>query len=106
MSVNRNVTTPEGRPPADTRTGCHTTPTSTGQSRLTFETLECRLFRDAVQICTDLVDLVVGIRHDGGGGHCLAFVGERFVSLVAENLTEVGNRSVDLGKGRRGERAE
>ena len=29
MSVNRNVTTPEGRPPADTRTGCHTLPSFT-----------------------------------------------------------------------------
>jgi len=37
MSVNRNVTTPEGRPPADTRTESHNMPTSIGQSRLTFE---------------------------------------------------------------------
>jgi hypothetical protein len=26
--VNRNVTTPEGGPPADTRAGCHTKPTT------------------------------------------------------------------------------
>jgi hypothetical protein len=47
MSVNRKVTTPEGRSPVDTRTGCHKLPTSRGQLRRTFETLVCRLFRDA-----------------------------------------------------------
>jgi len=35
-SVNRNVTTPEGGPPADTRTGCHTKPTSTQQTATDF----------------------------------------------------------------------
>jgi hypothetical protein len=29
ISVNRNVTTPEGDPPSDTRTGCHTEPRPT-----------------------------------------------------------------------------
>src|ERR1700756_4663061 len=38
-SVNKNVTTPEGGPPADTRTGCHTKPTTTQQTATTFETL-------------------------------------------------------------------
>src|ERR1700733_10546555 len=41
-SVNRNVTTPEGGPSADTRTGCHTEPSSMGQLRLTFKTCKCR----------------------------------------------------------------
>ncbi len=36
ISVNRNVTTPEGGPPADTRTGCHTKPTSTQQTATDF----------------------------------------------------------------------
>ena len=31
ISVNRKVTIPEGGPPADTRTGCHTKPTTTQQ---------------------------------------------------------------------------
>src|SRR6185312_15638968 len=49
ISVNRNVTTPDGRTPPDTRTGCHIEPSSTRQSRLTFETLETRVLRDRVQ---------------------------------------------------------
>ena len=36
ISVNRNVTTPEGGPPADTRTGCHTKPTTTQQTATDF----------------------------------------------------------------------
>ena len=43
MSVNRNVTTPEGRPPVDTRTGCHKMPTQPAN----LDTVETRLFRDA-----------------------------------------------------------
>jgi hypothetical protein len=35
-SVNRNVTTPEGGPPADTRKGCHTKPTSMQQTATDF----------------------------------------------------------------------
>src|ERR1700739_2275746 len=35
-SVNRNVTTPEGGPPADTRTGCHTKPTTIQQTATDF----------------------------------------------------------------------
>jgi hypothetical protein len=46
ISVNSNVTPPVGGSPADTRTECHTKPSSIRQSRLTFETLEFRLFRD------------------------------------------------------------
>ena len=37
--------------------------------RLTFETLVCRLFRDSVQFCSGLVDLVVCVGHHLGGGH-------------------------------------
>ena len=51
-----------------------------------FETLVCRLFRDSVQFCSGLVDLVVGVGHHGGGGHRLALAGERFVGLVAEDI--------------------
>ncbi len=36
ISVNKNVTTPEGGPSADTRTGCHTEPTSTQQTATDF----------------------------------------------------------------------
>ena len=42
ISVNRNVTTPDGGTPADTRTGCHTQPSSRLEPRLTFQTLVCR----------------------------------------------------------------
>src|SRR6185437_15003520 len=34
-------------------------------------------FRDGVQFCSGLVDLVVCVRHPGGGGHRLALAGER-----------------------------
>ena len=34
-------------------------PVQRGQSRLTFETLVTRLFRDGIQFCSGLVDLVV-----------------------------------------------
>ena len=66
-------------------------------STQSFETLECRLFRDGVQLCTGLVDLVVCIRHHGGGTHRLALAGERFVGLVAEDVAEVGDRGGDFG---------
>ena len=46
ISVNKKVTTPEGGPPADTRTECHTKAGYRGQLRLTFETLVSRLFQD------------------------------------------------------------
>ena len=52
-----------------------------------FETLVCRLFRDAVEFCSGLVDLVVCVRHHVGGGHRCALAYERFVGLVAEDLT-------------------
>jgi hypothetical protein len=50
----------------------------------------CGLFRDGVQFCSGLVDLVVGVGHDGGGGHRFALAGERFVGLVAEHVAQVG----------------
>src|ERR1700754_4958553 len=36
-----------------------------------------------------LVDLVVGVRRHGGGGHRLALAGERLVGLIAEDIAEV-----------------
>ena len=42
------------------------------------------LFRDGVQFGSGLVDLVVGVVRHFGGGHRLAFAGERFVGVVAE----------------------
>ena len=58
------------------------------------------LFRDGVQLCSGLVDLVICVGHHGGGGHRLTLAGERFVDLVAEDIAEVGDRGVDLGIGR------
>ena len=66
-------------------------------SRITLGCRICGLFRDGVQFCSGLVDLVVGVGHHGGGGHRLALVGERFVGLVAEHFAQVGDRGVDLG---------
>jgi hypothetical protein len=51
------------------------------------------------EFCSGLVDLVVGVRHHGGGGHRLALAGERFIGLVAEDFAEVGDRGGDLGEG-------
>jgi hypothetical protein len=56
-----------------------------------FETLISRLFRDGVQFCSGLVDLVVYGGHYGGGAHRLALAGERFEGLVTEDITEVGS---------------
>ena len=39
--MNRNVTTPEGGPPADRRTGCHTKPTTTQQTATDFRDSQC-----------------------------------------------------------------
>ena len=54
------------------------------------------LFRDGVQFCSGLVDLVVCVGRHGGGGHRFALAGERFVGLVAEDVAEVGDRGGDL----------
>ena len=48
ISVNKNVTTPEGGRPGDTCTGCHTSPRQRCQPKRTFETLVSGLFRDMV----------------------------------------------------------
>ena len=56
-----------------------------------------QLFRDSVQFCSGLVDLVVGVGSHGGDCHRFALAGERFVVLVAEDIAEVGDRRVDLG---------
>ena len=88
------------------RTGCPLSPVQRGQSRLTFETLVTRLFRDGVQFCSGLVDLVVCVGHNLGGGHRLTLAGERFVGLVAEHITKVSDRSADLRDRRRGEGIE
>jgi hypothetical protein len=57
--------------------------------RPSFETFITRLFRDGVQFCSGLVDLVVCVFGHGGGGHRLALAGERFVGLVAEDFAQV-----------------
>jgi hypothetical protein len=51
--------------------------------RRTSASRRCPLFRDCVQLCSGLVDLVVGIVRQRGGGHQLALAGERFVGLVS-----------------------
>ena len=55
-----------------------TTPAASVMRR-SLETLVCRLFRDSVQFCSGLVDLVVCVGRHGGGGHRLTLAGERFV---------------------------
>src|ERR1700752_1169408 len=54
--------------------------------------LVCGLFRDRVEVCSGLVDLVVGVGQHGGGGHRLSLAGERFVGRVAEDVAEVRDR--------------
>ena len=53
--------------------------------------------RDSVQFCSGLVDLVVCVGRNGGGGHRLALTGERFVGLVAKDIAQVSDCGVDLG---------
>ena len=50
------------------------------------------LFRDGLQLCSGLVDLVVGVGHHLGGGHRLTLAGERFVGRLTEDIAEVGDR--------------
>ena len=68
------------------------------------ERLISRLFRDGVQFCSGLVDLVVGVGRHGGGGHRLTFAGERFVGRVAETsrrwviaVVNSGNAAAEIG---------
>ena len=56
------------------------------------------LFRDGVQFCSGLVDLVVCVRRYGGGSHRLALAGERFVGLVAEDIAEMLDRGGESGE--------
>ena len=73
--------------------------------RRTSASRRCPLFRDSVQLRSRLVDLVVCVGHHFRGGHRFAIVGERFVGLVADDFTQVGDRGVELGVsfGERGE---
>jgi hypothetical protein len=48
--------------------------------------IKCGLFRDSIQFCLGLVDLVVCVGHHCGGGHRLAVVDKRFEGRVAENI--------------------
>jgi hypothetical protein len=48
------------------------------------------------EFCSGLVDLVVCVRHHGGG-HRLTLAGERFVGRLTEDLTQVGDRGAELG---------
>jgi hypothetical protein len=50
-----------------------------------------------VQFCSGLVDLVVGECRHCGGGHGLALGYERLVGLFAEDITQMGNRGINLG---------
>ncbi len=68
--------------------------------------LECGLFRDSIQFCSGLVDLVACVGHNLGGGHRLALAGERFVGLVAKDVAEVGDRGAEFGNPHCGEGIE
>ena len=46
----------------------------------------------------------MGVGRHGGGGHRFALVGERFISLVAEDIAQVGDRGGDFGDPPCGER--
>ena len=64
-------------------------PTSTLPTEKNFRDSHIRLFRDSLQLCSGLVDLVIGVCRHVGGGHRLALMGKRIVSLVTEDLTQV-----------------
>jgi hypothetical protein len=55
------------------------------------------LFRDGVQFCSGLVDLVGCVRHHLGSGHRLTLAGERFVGLIAKDFTELGYGGAQIG---------
>jgi len=50
------------------------------------------------EFCSGLVDLVLCVGGHGGGGHRLTLAGERFIGLVAEDITP-GGRSRRESKG-------
>jgi hypothetical protein len=62
----------EAAPRGDARADAAVSALSVGDSETKFRDLICRLFRNGIQFCSGLVDLVVGVRRDGGGGHRLA----------------------------------
>ena len=64
------------------------------------------LFRDGVQFCSGLVDLVVCVGRHGGGGHRFPLAGERLVGLVAEDIAEVGDGGADFRRSRGSEVVE
>ena len=67
---------------------------------------DTRLSRNSTRLfefCSGLVDSVVCVGRHGGGGHCLALAGERFVGRVAEDIAEVSNRGGDFGDPRCGD---
>src|SRR5258708_15991517 len=56
--------------------------------------LDTRLAQNSTRVfecCSGLVDLVVCVGRNGGGGHRLTLAGERFVGLVAEDVAEGGD---------------
>src|SRR5262245_40048486 len=55
-----------------------------------------QLFRDSVQLCSGLVDLVVGVGHHSGGGHRFTLAGQRFVGLAAEHIAQACDRGAKL----------
>jgi len=61
------------------------------------------LFRDCVQRCSGLLDLVVWVGHHGGGVIVARLAGERFVGLAAEDIAWVGDRGGDFQDRRCGE---
>ena len=79
------------------RRTCETVrPGTTGDVRSHGERLECGLFRDDIQFCSGLVDLVVRVVRHGGGRHRLALAGERLVGRLTEHIAEVSNRGAEL----------
>jgi hypothetical protein len=77
-----------------------------GSPTRSFKTLICRLFRDSVQFCSGLVDLVVCVGRHGGGGHRLTLADERFIGLVAEHIAQMGDHGAEFREYRRGEGTE
>ena len=66
--------------------------------------LETGLFRDGLQLCSGLVDLVACIRGDGRRRHRRTLAGDGFVGVVTEDVAQVGDHVDDFRKRRRGER--
>jgi hypothetical protein len=58
------------------------------------------------ELCSGLVDLVVGVGRHLGGRHRLTLAGERFVDRLTEDIAEVRDRGGDFGERRCGEGTE